>query len=362
MEAATSYASLKDVAARAGVSFQTASKVLNGRSGAASPTTVDRVLAAAQELRYVPSAMARRLVSQSAPLVGIVSEDFSDVGLSRFLVGAQRVVHERGKEAFVVAIQPSGDPTLAVRQLLEHRVDGILVIAPSMERDRRFAKALTNGLPIVSLNHFPRSTAALVGSDHGQTGALAAEVLIRHGHRHVAAVTGPRTREVTVRRSSGFRTALHDAGVPLPPSRVVEADWTAQGAHEATHRLMSSDPKTTAIFAHNDVMAMGVLRALADRGVRVPEDCSVVGCDDMPFAAHLVPALTTVRIPFDETGARAAELLLDRMAGATIPRRELLPVRLIERQSVGPAPAGPIAPRRVAVARSAGRSSKERVR
>ena len=347
---------------RAGVSFQAASKVLNGRSGAASTATVDRVLAAAQELQYVPSAMARRLVSQAVSLVGIVSEDFSDVGLSRFLVGAQRVVHERGKEAFVVAIVPGGDPALSVRQLLEHRVDGILVIAPSMEHDRRFAKALSNGLPVVSLNHFPHSEAALVGSDHAQTGVLAGEVLTRHGHRRIASITGPPSSEVTARRMRGFRIALREAGVPLPASRVAGSDWTAQGGHDATHRLMDVDPKITAIFAHNDLMAMGVLRALSDRGIRVPEDCSVVGCDDVPFAAHLVPALTTVHIPFDETGARAAELLIDRMAGASVPRRELLPVWLVERQSVGPAPAGSTTPRHGAVPRRAGQSSKEGVR
>jgi LacI family transcriptional regulator len=328
-----SYASIKDVAALAGVSFQTASKVLNGHDRAASTATERRVLHAARKLDYVPSALARRLLNRSNPMVGIISADLSDSGLSQFVAAAQREVHARGSESLVVSVQPDGDPVRAVRELLEHRVAGILVIAPNVERDPRFAKALRPELPVVSLNHLPGTRAGLVGSDHVETGALAAVHLLRRGHRKIGTVTGPPTREVVRSRLQGFRGALRQAGTPLPPRRVVHADWTSAGAHEAVHDLLDSDPAITAVFAQSDVMAIGTLRALADRGIRVPDDCSVVGCDDAPFAAYLIPALTTVRVPFDETGARAARLLLDRIDGAEIPRRELLPVRLIERHS-----------------------------
>jgi LacI family transcriptional regulator len=329
----TTYPSLRDVAARSGVSFQTASKVLGGRAGAASADTADRVLQAARELGYVPSALARGLVNRSGPVVGIISDDIADLGLSQFLIGAQRAVHARGKEAFVVTIQAGGDSTLSVRKLLEHRVDGILVLAPSVEHDRHFGRSLRAELPLVSLNHFPGSDATLVGSDHAQTGALAAAYLLRNGHRRIATITGPLTRQVVERRLEGFRRVLTEANVRLPKRRIVEADWSSDQARAAMHTLLDADPTISAVFVHNDVMAMGAIRAAADRGVRVPDDCSVIGCDDMPFAAFLVPTLTTVKVPFQETGARAAELLLDKINGTKIPSRVLLPVGLIERQS-----------------------------
>jgi LacI family transcriptional regulator, galactose operon repressor len=333
-----SYSSLKDVAARAGVSFQTASKVLNGHPGAASADTIDRVLAAARELEYVPSAMARRLVSRSAPVVGIITGDLSDTGLAQFLAGAQRAIHASGGEAFIVALEPSRNHDKSVRKLLEHRVDGVVVIAPSVERDRRFASGFPASLPMVSINHLPGSSATLVGSDHHQTGALAATHLIELGHREIATVTGPSSREVVGSRHTGFQNTLKEARIRLPTRRVARADWTAQEAHRVTAVLMEADSAITAIFVHSDVMAMGVLSALRERGCRIPDDVSVVGCDDMAFSAFLVPPLTTVRIPFEKTGQRAAELLLAKISRAEIPHRELLPVQLIERKSTGPPP------------------------
>jgi LacI family transcriptional regulator len=328
-----SYASIKDVAALAGVSFQTASKVLNGRDGAASTATEKRVVEAAGRLNYVPSALARRLLNRSTTMVGIISADFSDFGLSQFVVAAQHEVHARGSESLLVSVQPGGDPVRAVRELLEHRVAGILVIAPDVERNPRLARALPPEIPVVSLNHIAGSHVSLVGSDHVQTGKLAATHLLERGHRRMGTITGPASREVVRSRLSGFRTVLLESGASFPRRRVVNTDWTARGAHRAVHALLDNDPAITAVFVHSDVMAIGALRALADRGIRVPDDCSVVGCDDAPFAAYLIPALTTVRVPFEQTGARAAHLLLDKIDGAEIPRRELLPVGLVERNS-----------------------------
>jgi len=130
--------------------------------------------------------------------------------------------------------------------------------------------------------------------------------------------------------------ALDAAGEPLSERRGVEGDWTYDGGWAATHRLLDADPTITAVFVHNDVMAVGALKALHERGLRLPADCSVVGCDDLSFAGYLVPPLTTVRIPFQETGERAATLLLDRIGGKPIPTRDLLPVELVVRGSTSP--------------------------
>jgi LacI family transcriptional regulator len=119
---------------------------------------------------------------------------------------------------------------------------------------------------------------------------------------------------------------------------VAATDWTPEGAYAAAHLLLDAEPDVTALFVHNDMMALGVLAAIHERGLRVPADCSVVGCDDLPIAAFAAPPLTTVRVPFQETGAQAAELLLARIRGEEIPDRRLLPVRLVTRASTAPPP------------------------
>lgn len=327
------YVSLKDVAARSGVSFQTASKVLNGRSGVVSPSTRERILQAANELGYVPNAMARGLVRQASVTIGVLADDFSDLALSQFVLAAQRAAAGRGHGALISSVHANIDAELAVRKLLEYRVDGILVAAPSLEDEPRLGAALRGRLPAVSINRIHGGGVPMIGSDHAVTGTLAAEHLLGLGHRRIGAVTGPRGRQVVRRRTRGFREALRAAGQPLPERRIAEADWTSDGGWAATHRLLDADPTITAVFVHSDVMAMGALKALHERGLRLPADCSVVSCDDLSFAPYLVPPLTTVRVPFQETGERAATLLLDRIGGKEIPDRELLPVELVIRES-----------------------------
>jgi LacI family transcriptional regulator len=330
------YVSLRDVAARSGVSFQTASKVLNGRPGVVSAGTRERILRAAAELGYVPNAMARGLVRQSSLTVGVVADDFSDLAVSQFVLAAQRSAAGRGHAALISGVHADIDARLAVRKLLEYRVDGILVAAPSLEDDPGLGALLHDRLPVVSISRIRGVVVPVVGSDHAVTGALAARHLLDLGHRRIGAVTGPRSRQVVRSRTRGFRAELKAAGVPLPERRVAEADWTHDGGRAAARRLLDADPEVTAVFVHNDVMAVGVLKALHERGLRLPADCSVVGCDDLSFAGYLVPPLTTVRIPFQETGERAASLLVDSIGGKEIPARTLLPVELVVRESTGP--------------------------
>jgi len=330
------YVSLRDVAARSGVSFQTASKVLNGRAGVVSPTTRERILSAAGELGYIPNAMARGLVRRSSVSVGVLADDVSDQAVSQFVLAAQRAAAGRGHAALISSVHANADPALALRKLLEHRVDGVLVAAPSVEDNERVGEVLRGAIPAVSINRIHGGGVPLIGSDHAVTGALAAEHLLALGHRNIGTVTGPRERQVVQSRMRGFRAALREAGETLPIRRVMEADWTHAGGFVALHRLLDAAPEITAVFVHNDVMAIGVLRALAERGLRVPADCSLVSCDDLPFAGYLLPALTTVRLPFQETGTRAAQLLLDHIRGQPIPARNLLPVELVVRASTGP--------------------------
>ncbi|MFG1927426.1 LacI family DNA-binding transcriptional regulator [Cryptosporangium sp. NPDC048952] len=330
------YVSLKDVAERAGVSFQTASKVLNGNSGVVSAKTRERILEAARDLGYVPNALARGLVRRDSLTVGILADDFSDASLSRFVVAAQRTIESQGHAALVATTTRGSDSP--IRRLQEYRVNGVLVIAPSVEEDESIGEHLRGPIPAVTLNHIPGGGVPAVGSDHRRTGILAAEHLLALGHRAIGTITGPTARRVVVSRLRGFRETLHAADVELPGRRVRATEWDARSAAVATHELLDADPFVTAIFAHNDNMAFGVLAALRARGIAVPQTCSVVGCDDLPLADFAAPPLTTVRVPFDETGARAAELLLARIRGEDTPPRDLLPVQLIVRSSTAPPP------------------------
>jgi LacI family transcriptional regulator len=327
---------LRDVASKAGVSFQTAGKVLNGK-GSVSPDTRERILVAAEDLGYIPNTLARSLVTRSTCTIGIVASDLSDAELARFVVGAEREARRQGHGVLIGSIDRDGsDAERYLRMLIERRVDGILTAAPQMEHDARIGELLRGLVPAVSIHRIPGGGVPLVGSDHVETALLATRHLLGLGHRRIATVTGSGGRQVTSMRLKGYERALEEAGVSYDPGLVESGDWEADGAYEATGRLLDKAPDITAFYAQNDTMAFGVMSALHERGLGVPEDCAVVGCDDIPMAAHAIPPLTTVHVPFYETGETAVRLLLDVIAGRSeSPKRVLLPVRLVRRRSCG---------------------------
>jgi len=328
--------SVKDVAARSGVSFQTTSKVLNGK-GSVSEQTRERILSAAKDLGYVPNILARSLVTRITQAIGLVASDFGDPNLSRFIVGAEQEARRQGYVVVIASIDPDGTGgDRATRALIERRVDGVLLAAPQMEEDVKTARLINRQVPTVSLHHVPGGGVATVGSDHSLTGLLATRHLIERGHRKIATITGPLSRRVTRSRLQGYRRALEEAGITYEASLIEEADWQISGGFEATRGLLSRRPGVTAIFAQNDTMAIGVLSFLRDLGRRVPEDCAVVGCDDLEVAAHTVPPLTSVRVPFHETGEQAMRLLLAMIASGSVEAtRVKLPVELVPRASSG---------------------------
>jgi LacI family transcriptional regulator len=191
-------------------------------------------------------------------------------------------------------------------------------------------------VPSVSLQAVPGGGVPLVGSNHRETGRLAADHLLGLGHTSIGTVTGLFRRRVTRSRLHGYEDALRDAGQEPSEDLVAEGDWTPQGGATATRLLLERISGLTAIFVHSDVMAIGVLSALWRAGRQVPADVAVVSCDDIPFAEFLTPPLTTVRVPLAETGRQAVELLLRSIAGEPVPEKTpLLPVELIVRGSCG---------------------------
>jgi LacI family transcriptional regulator len=328
--------SVKDVAVVSGVSFQTTSKVLNGK-GTVSDATRARILQAASDLGYVPNLQARSLVMQTTRTVGLIATDFSDRNLSRFVVGAEQEARRQGYGVIITSVESKGAGVqYALPAMRERRVDGVLLAAPQMEEDETLAHVLDPSQPVVSLHHVPGGGVATVGSDHELTGYLATRHLIERGHRTIATIIGEPSRRVTKSRLSGYRRALEEAGISFDKQLVEEGRWDVCVARAATCRLLARRPRTSAIFAQNDVMAIGVLSALFVSGRQVPGDCAVVGCDDIDLAAFTVPPLTTVHIPFLETGAEAMRLLLEKIAtGSDALGKHLLPVRLVVRASTG---------------------------
>jgi LacI family transcriptional regulator len=328
--------SIRDVAALAGVSFQTVSKVLNGK-GSVTPETRSRILQCAASLGYSPNALARTLVTNRAFTIGVVTGDLSDYVLAQFVVGAEREARRRGHGTIIGTVDQDGsDGERYLSGLIERRVDGILLAAPQMEENPRIGEILSGTLPAVSIHHVPGGGISTVGSDHLQTGFLATRHLMSLGHRRIGAITISKNRRVTQSRLEGYRRALAEMDIAFDCDLVEEGGLEAEDGYDATYRLLRRRCDTTAIFVHTDIMAVGVLSAVHDLGRSVPEDCAVVGCDDVPFAARMIPPLTTVRVPFYETGETAARMLLDMIANQTTePQRVLLPVTLIVRSSCG---------------------------
>jgi LacI family transcriptional regulator len=322
------------VAARSGVSFQTTSKVLNG-GGSVSDATRARIIQAASDLGYVPNLQARSLVMQQTRTIGLITGDFRDPGLSRCLAGAEQEARRQGYAVLITSIEPEGSGTeYALPAMMERRVDGILLAAPRMEEDPALSHVLDRTLPVVSLHHVAGGRVATVGPDDEQAGYLAAGHLTRLGHRVIATVTGVRGRRAVQERLRGYRRALDESGIDFAVDLVAEgADEVAAGL-AAVPVLLERRPDLTAVFCHNDLAAIGALIALRGAGRRVPDDCSLVGCDDLDAAAYTNPPLTTVHLPFYESGAEAMRLLLGMVAsGSQSPKGVSLPVRLITRAS-----------------------------
>jgi LacI family transcriptional regulator, galactose operon repressor len=339
------YVSIKEVAARAGVSFQTASKVLNGGDVRVAAETAERILAVADELGYRPNTIARSLVQRTTATIGLVASDATDIAIAQASVAAEQEARRHGHSVLVGHLAVGGaDGADIVRSLIERRVDGIIAAAPEVEEDTEVAELLREYVLAVSLQAVPGGGVPLVGSSHRETGRLATEHLISLGHTAIGTVTGLFRRRVTRSRLHGYEDALRAAGVEPSEDLVVEGDWTPRGSAAATRLLLERTPGITAIFVHSDVMAIGVLSVLWDAGRRVPDDVALVSCDDIPFARYLTPPLTTVRVPLAETGRRAVDLLLRSIAGEPVPEKTLLlPVELIVRGSSARAPGKEIA-------------------
>ena len=330
---------IKDVARAASVSVATVSRVLNGK-GAVREETRCRVLEVAARLDYVPHGGARSLITRVTHTVGVILPDLHGEFFSEVLRGIDRSARDAGYQLIVSGFHSDSRDLAAILQATRGRVDGLIVMSPEVDAES-LRHTLHESVPVVLLNCATRFSQydAIDVDNYGGARSVVAH-LAALGHRRIAIVTGPDSNLDSQERLRGFRDGvaalLGDEGevIRLP------GDFTEHGGYRAGHRLLDLDPRPTAVFAANDMTAIGMLCALSEVGVRVPDEVTLDGFDDLPMARYLTPPLTSVAASMAEVGGRAMERLVTAMADPAGHRPEhlRLPTRLVVRGSSGPAP------------------------
>jgi LacI family transcriptional regulator len=326
---------IRDVARDASVSTTTVSHVVNG-TRFVEPETEERVRQAISRLGYRPNLLARSLRRQETHTIGLLVPDNSNP----FFAEVARVIEDAGFTEGYSVILCNTDLSDAKQAayldvLLSKRVDGVLLVSSVAQREP-LEQVLAAGIPVVVVDRDVPDLPVdqvLVANDEG--GYLAGQYLARLGHRRIGCITGLNDETPSSGRVIGFRRALADAGIALPPEAIVRGNERYVGGEEAMAELLRRNLGLTAVFVFNDVMAIGALTALRRAHVPVPDAISVVGFDNIVQSAAMMPALTTVAQPVAELGQASIRLLLDRIAQPGEPRSRItLPTHLIERESV----------------------------
>ncbi len=338
------------VAAHAGVSGQTVSRVVNA-SPRVDPATRARVEAAMAELGYRPHRAARALRTGRTQTLGLVVSTLASVGNSRMLQAVADAASLRGYALTVVTLGADADVATAFERLAEQGVDGAIVLNEATERvreadlpaaglrlvvvdapqDDRFGP-MPSSSPVPSFSPVPPFS--IVETDHAAGARAAVEHLLALGHETVHHLAGPAGSFAAAERERGWRETLAKTGAAAPP--LVRGDWTSASGFAAASALL--DGGATAVFAANDQMALGLLRAVAESGRAVPDDVSVVGFDDVADAADYRPPRTTVRQDFDTLGSRAVAVLVEGIEAGAAAAVETVPTHLVVRGSTAPAP------------------------
>src|SRR3954449_3625624 len=329
---------MSDVAARAGVSHQTVSRVINGHPNVA-PLTRERVLAIIAELGYRPNTAARALVTGSTRTIGLVTVNINQYGPAQTLVGLEQAARAAGYSLSVTVLDAAtaGAMRDAVDRFVAQSVDAVVALATY---DDAFdaLHAISAPVPLITVQSGGMHEEPAVGVDQIAGARLATRHLLDLGHRTVHHVTGPADSKEARDRIEGWRAELTAAGAPVPVC--LHGDWTPSSGYEAGRRLAArsrAGEEITAVFMANDQMALGLLAALHEAGLEAPRDVSVVGFDDLPEAPYFPPPLTTVRQDFAELGRRGVQLVLARLGGEDL-HPGPVPATLLVRGSTGPVP------------------------
>jgi LacI family transcriptional regulator len=330
---------IREVAKAAGVSSTTVSHVINGTRFVSEGVRV-RVLTAMHALGYQHNVLARSLRRGETRTIGLILPDSANPFFAKVGRGIEAAAFDRAYS--VVLCNSEGN--LAREEhytevLTQKQVDGIIFVAAG-DRTGSLSLLLDRGVPSVLIDRdLPDAKVDAVLADNRQGGYLATRHLLALGHRRIACISGPSNISPSADRVTGYRQALADAGLPVDETLILRGDFHLESGWAAASELLRRPAPPTAIFACNDLMAIGVIRAAADLARRIPEELAVVGFDDIELAAYCVPPLTTVLQPTTGMGRRAVQLLIDRIADPELPhRREIFPTILTVRASCGGRP------------------------
>ena len=334
---ARSRTTIRDVAAQAGVSHQTVSRVVNGREYV-GPETAEKVRQAIADLNYRPNAIARSMARGRTGLLGCIAPNLTDYTFASIIDGAGAEMRRHGYFLLAAAAANAEIFEALIDQLVNgRRVEGLIVINPYA--DERHTHLPTD-FPVVFAGSRPRQEIAYsVALDDVAAAREATEHLLALGHRRLGHITGPLVEDCSQDRREGFWQALQAADIAPDPLLEVEGNWSAQSGYEALQRLVERGPLPSAIFAQNDQMAAGALRSARDLGLEAPAQLSVIGVDDIPMSAYFSPPLTTMRQDFQAIGQEAARLLLEAIEQPGAAQQQLLlKATPIMRRSTAPAP------------------------
>ncbi|WP_432520800.1 LacI family DNA-binding transcriptional regulator [Kineococcus sp. SYSU DK006] len=331
-------ASMADVARLAGVSAQTVSRVVNDRANV-DPATRERVLAAVDQLGYRANAAARTLATGSSRTIGVIASTLSTHGAVLVLDG---ITEEAARHGYRISLVPVHAPSLrdvsGVATALAGRDVDALVVCVASSVLREASAGLPVDVPVVVTDGDGQDVFPAVDSDPRPGVRAAVEHLLGLGHRRIAHLAGPDDSATARRRTTVWAQVLREHGLPVPAAPA--GDWSAASGAALGAALLAEHPATTAVVCANDQMALGLLRACADAGVRVPHDLSVTGFDDVEAAAYAVPRLSTVRHDLVEVGRRAVRAVLQRLdPGADVGPVGLVPSEFVVRESTA-APRG----------------------
>lgn len=335
-----SRATIEDVASAAGVSIKTVSRVLN-REPNVRPETRDRVLKAAEALRYTPHASARSLAGHRSFNIALVYNNPSDNYMMGVISG---VLEACAAEQYHLILSPvaldEAGLLAEIDDLMAHsRPDGLLLTPPLTDSAALLARLAALDVPYASISPRRQDDGVAVAMDEPAAAELVVEHLVALGHRRIAHVLGHPAHGASQWRLDGYRRGLAKAGLPIDPTLEVAGEFSFESGVYAAQRLLDMTPMPTAIFAANDDMAAGVLHVAHHRGLRVPEDLSVVGFDDTPISRQLFPLLTTIHQPTRDMGRLATGALLAHIREPNPALLQRVPHMLKVRESTGPAPA-----------------------
>jgi LacI family transcriptional regulator len=327
---------VRHVAERAGVSTATVSRVLAGQNGVSEELSA-RVWQAARELNYQPNRIARNLRSGATRTVGVVIPNIENPFFTSVVRGIEGVLQAAD---YTLLLGNSDErPEREQLYLSTLRAEGVagIIFVPIDSRADAYRQLIDAALPVVAIDRAPAALSAdYVTADNVAGARAAVEHLIRFGHRRVGLITGPEGYSSATERRAGYEQALAAAGLPVLPELIHHGDFRESGGYRAMGELLSLPEPPHAVFAANNLMTLGALRMIHERGLRIPDEMAVVSFDDMPWAISLHPPLTAVAQPAHEMGASAAELLLTRIQKPDRPARRItLQTELVVRASCG---------------------------